>query len=172
MNNLCLSPLFVFNFDDAGSHATCRIKYPSLAVDKLNIVKISFLIWYMFCLAAFSCTKSIIAPPVPEVPISELGKYNMKILPDNPTSADDVKLVIYQDCKYNKLTGVQRSLANIDIVKQYNSMIMAPCIMTNDTILIGKLPVNIYKVYYRLVDIAVQPGKTTFSVSFKLEISK
>jgi hypothetical protein len=123
-------------------------------------------------MAAFSCTKDVIAPLVPEIPISELGKYNMKILPDNPTSVDDVKLVIYDDCKYNKLIGVQRSLTNIDIVKQYNSMIMAPCIMTNDTILIGKLPVNTYKVYYRLVDIAVQPGKTTFSVSFKLEISK
>jgi hypothetical protein len=138
----------------------------------LIIVKISFLIWCIVTLTVFSCTKSVIAPPVPEVPVSELGKYNLKLLPDNPTSADDVKLVIYQDCKYNKLVGVQRSLTNIDIVKQYNSMIMAPCIMTNDTILIGKLPVNSYKVYYRLVDIAVQPGKTTFSVSFKLEISK
>lgn len=135
-------------------------------------MKISLLILASLTLGILSCTKNAIAPSVPEIPISELGKYNMKILPVTPTSADDVKLVIYQDCKYNKLVAVQRSLTNIDVVKQYNSMIMAPCVMTNDTILIGKLPVNTYKVYYRLVDIATQPGKTTFSVSFQLNITK
>ncbi len=147
------------------------IIYPSFFV-KLSIVKVLLWILFFIALATYSCTKNVISPAVTEISISELEKYNMKILPDNPGSADDIKLVIYQDCKYNKFIGVQRSLNNIDIEKQYNSMIMAPCVMANDTILIGKLPVNTYMVYYRLVDIAVQPGKTTFALSFKLTISK
>jgi hypothetical protein len=110
---------------------------------------------------------------IPEISTEDLAKYKMKILPEVPTSSDDIKLVIFEDCKYNKLVKVQRNGSFIDIEKQYNSMIMAPCMITNDTILIGKLPIGIYGVNYRLVDIARQPDvKTTFSVSFKLSISK
>ena len=136
------------------------------------ILKTSFVIVFFISIFLFSCTKTVTVTetPVQEVPISDLGKYKMKILPESPASNDEIRLVIYEDCKYNRLTGVQRSGTTIDIEKQYNSMIMAPCFMTNDTILIGKLPVNTYKVNYRLVDIAVPPGRTTFGISFKLAV--
>jgi hypothetical protein len=122
-----------------------------------------------------SCTGSetVYQQTMPELTTSDLAKYKMKILPEIPTSGDDVKLIIYEDCKYNKLVKVQKSGNFIDIEKQYNSMIMAPCMITNDTILIGKLPIGTYGVNYRLVDIARQPDvKTNFYVAFKLSISK
>lgn len=96
----------------------------------------------------------------------------MKILPQVPSPGDDIKLVVYEECRYNKLNSVNRTGTTIDIEKQFNSMIMAPCMLTNDTILIGKLPAGTYKVNYKLVDIAYQPaGKTTFSLSFKLLVA-
>lgn len=121
---------------------------------------------------AFSCTEDEPAEQVPETALADLGKYNMKIIPDFPGSGDEVKLVISGDCRYNKLSGVTRSGKVIDVVKQFNSMIMAPCVLTNDTILIGKLSPATYRINYRLVDIAVSPGRTTFAVSFMLPVSK
>ncbi len=126
-----------------------------------------------FFIIGYACKDLEREPPIPEIPITDLSKYKMKILPDVPTSSVDVKLVIYEDCKYNKLNKVQRNGSTIDIEKQFNSMIMAPCMLTNDTILIGKLPVGTYGVKFRLIDIAKQPDvNITFSISFKLLITK
>lgn len=147
-------------------------EFPVYVIVKLTVVKTTLLILPFLILAAFSCTKDVSQEQIPEIPINDLGKYNMKIIPESPASGDEVRLVIFQDCRYNKLTGLKRSGTVIDIVKQYNSMIMAPCVLTNDTIQIGKLPAGIYKINYRLVDIAVLPGKTTFSVSFRLPVAR
>lgn len=125
--------------------------------------------------SSFACTDTVtyVPVPMPEITTADLAKYNMKILPAAPASGDDIKLVVYDECKYNKLNGVRRDGSVIDIEKQFNSMIMAPCMITNDTILIGKLPGGTYRVNYRLIDIAYQPaGKTTFNLSFKLLVSK
>jgi len=97
----------------------------------------------------------------------------MKILPEAPSSSVEVKLVVYEECRYNKLVGVKREGSTIAIEKQHNSMIMAPCVLTNDTIVIGKLPAGSYRVNYKLVDIAYQPtAKTTLAVSFRLDVAK
>jgi hypothetical protein len=122
---------------------------------------------------AFACTDSVSYPAMPVITTSDLAEYKMKLLPESPASGDDIKLVVYEECRYNRLNGVHRNGTTIDIEKQFNSMIMAPCMLTNDTIPIGKLPFGTYRVNYKLVDIAYQPaGKTTFAVSFRLVVSK
>lgn len=109
--------------------------------------------------------------PLPEVSVAELANYKMKILPDVPTSSVDVRLVIYDDCKY-RLNKVERNGSIIDIEKQFNSMIMAPCMLTNDTIPIGKLPAGTYRVNYKLVDLStVTKNKTPFAIAFKLVVT-
>lgn len=128
--------------------------------------------WILLVSLVLSCSKTTVESQLPEVPLSALPGYNMEILPGLPTSADEIKLVIHDDCKYNRLVGVQKNGSVIDIVKQYNSMIMAPCVLTSDTIPIGKLSAGSYLFNYRLVDIAVPPGKMTFGISFRLTVRK
>ena len=108
---------------------------------------------------------------VSEVQFSDLSKYNMKIIPDNPTSNDQIKLVVFDDCTYNVLSGVTRNDKTIDIQKQFNSMMKWPCIMKNDTILIGKLPEGSYNVNYTLIDISQQaPQNISVSFSFQMKV--
>jgi hypothetical protein len=120
-----------------------------------------------------ACSDSVYEPQLPALTMADLSKYKMKILPDQPVSSAEIRLVVYEECKYNKLMGVKREGSTIVVEKQYNSMIMAPCVLTNDTISLGKLPVGTYRVDYKLVDIAYQPsGKSTFSMTFKLSVAK
>ncbi|MEI7830140.1 MAG: hypothetical protein WCI31_10240 [Prolixibacteraceae bacterium] len=121
--------------------------------------------------ACYSCQNSPYELPLPVHTTAELAQFKMKVLPDVPTSSVDVKLVIYEDCKYNRLNKVQINGSTIDIEKQFNSMIMAPCVLTNDTILIGKLPAGIYRVNYKLVDLStVTKNNIPFAIAFKLEV--
>ena len=108
---------------------------------------------------------------VSEVQFSDLSKYNMKIIQDNPTSNDQIKLVVFDDCTYNVLSGVTRNDKTIDIQKQFNSMMKWPCFMKNDTILIGKLPEGSYNVNYTLIDISQQaPQNISVSFSFQMKV--
>jgi len=108
---------------------------------------------------------------VSEVQFSDLSKYNMKIIPDNPTSNDQIKLVVFDDCTYNVLSGVTRNDKTIEIQKQFNSMMKWPCLMKNDTILIGKLPEGSYNVNYTLIDISQQaPQNISVSFSFQIKV--
>ncbi|HEY3371575.1 MAG TPA: hypothetical protein VGK10_12035 [Prolixibacteraceae bacterium] len=91
-----------------------------------------------------------------EVQITDLKEHNMKIIPENPASGDQIKLVVLDDCKYNVLKGIEINGKSIEIEKQYNSMIKWPCFQTNDTILIGKLSEGTYVVNYRLIDVSTQ----------------
>ena len=110
---------------------------------------------------------------VSEVQFSDLSKYNMKIIPDNPTSNDQIKLVVFDDCTYNVLSGVTRNDKTIDIQKQFNSMMKWPCLMKNDTILIGKLPEGSYNVNYTLIDISQQaPQNISVSFSFQMKVTR
>ena len=119
-----------------------------------------------------ACSDSVYVPQLPELTMADLSKYKMKILPDQPVSSAEIKLVVFEECKYNKLAGVKRDGSTISVEKQFNSMIMAPCVLTNDTISLGKLPAGTYRVDYKLVDIAYQPaGKITTAVSFRLIVS-
>lgn len=110
---------------------------------------------------------------ISEVQITDLDKYNMKIIPVNPTSNDEISLVICDDCNYNQLSGINRNGNTIDIKKQFNSMMKWPCFLRNDTIQIGKLPPATYLVNYKLLDIASSTAPIiTFSVSFNLQVNK
>jgi hypothetical protein len=110
---------------------------------------------------------------VSEVQLTDLSKYNMKIIPENPTTNDQIKLVVFDDCTYNILSGVTRTDNTIDIQKQFNSMMKWPCVMKNDTILIGKLPVGSYNVNYTLIDISQQvPQNISVSFSFQLKVAR
>lgn len=108
-----------------------------------------------------------------EVQLTDLSKHNMKIIPENPTSNDQIKLVVFDDCTYNVLSGVTRTNKTIDIQKLFNSMMKWPCIMKNDTILIGKLPIGSYNVNYTLIDISQQvPQNISVSFTFQLTVSR
>ncbi|MCX6222762.1 MAG: hypothetical protein NTZ69_17480 [Bacteroidia bacterium] len=131
-----------------------------------------FLFFCIIVVTCFACVGIVSETPLPEISVAELANYKMKILPDVPTSSVDVKLVIYEDCKYNRLNKVERNGNIIDIEKQFNSMIMAPCMLTNDTIPIGKLPAGTYRVNYKLVDLStVTKNKIPFAIAFKLIVT-
>jgi len=120
----------------------------------------------MFFMVVSGCTES-----ESNELLVDLKDHNMKIVPENPTSRDEIKLIIFDDCTYNVLSGVIRSDRTIDIQKQFNSMMKWPCVMTNDTISLGKLPGGNYVVNYKLVDIAPQTtNPTVLSFSFGLTV--
>ena len=75
----------------------------------------------IFLFVTISCTET-----PEETKFSELAIYHMQILPENPNSADIVKLIVLDDCTYNELVGVTRSGNVIDIKKQFNSMMKRP----------------------------------------------
>lgn len=105
-------------------------------------------------------------------PVNHVGN-NMKIIPESPGSKDEIRLVVYDDCTYNTLSKNKRTGKTIDIEKQFNSMMKWPCMMKNDTILIGKLPQGTYNVNYTLIDISQQaPQNITFSLSFQFDVSQ
>jgi len=105
--------------------------------------------------------------------IAELKDHNMKIIPDQPTSKDEVLLIIYDDCEYNKLSQNKRTGKTITIEKQHNSSMKLPCVQKNDTISIGKLPAGTYSVNYQLVDLATNSSNpVALSISFSLPVSK
>jgi hypothetical protein len=110
---------------------------------------------------------------VSEVQLTDISNHNMKIIPEKPTSNDQIKLVVFDDCTYNVLSGVTRTDNTIDIQKQFNSMMKWPCMMKNDTILIGKLPVGSYNVNYTLIDISQQtPKNISVSFSFQMNVAR
>jgi len=121
-----------------------------------------------FLLFLFACSDQ-----VSEVQWTDISKHNMKIIPEKPTSNDQIKLVVFDDCTYNVLSGVTRNDKIIDIQKKFNSMMKWPCMMKNDTILIGKLSEGTYSVNYKLLDTSTQvTDPTALSFSFSLPVSK
>jgi len=105
--------------------------------------------------------------------VVNLKEYNMKIIPDQPTSKDEVLLIIYDDCEYNKLSQNKRTGKTITIEKQFNSSMKLPCVQKNDTISIGKLPAGTYTVNYQLIDLSANVSNpVALSVSFSLPVSK
>ena len=110
---------------------------------------------------------------ISEVQITDLSEHNMKIIPENPTSKDDIKLIVYDDCTYNILSGVTRTDHTIDIQKQFNSMMKWLCMQTNDTIQLGKLSEGTYIVNYKLLDTSTQVSNPiALSFSFNLVVAR
>jgi thioredoxin-related protein len=118
-----------------------------------------------------ACTDQV--SEVHELQFTDLKEHNMKIIPTNPTSNSEIKLVVFDDCTYNTLKGVTRNGNTIDIQKQFNSMMKWPCMIKNDTILIGKLAEGTYSVNYKLLDTSTQVSDpVALSFSFKLMVAK
>ncbi len=135
-------------------------------------MKVPCLLLVLF-LFSNACTDQIIGPSADYIPVTDLSKYNMKIIPVPPTSADNVRLVIYDDCQYNILSGVTKNGYTISIEKHFNSMMKLPCMLRNDTIVMGKLPVGTYSVNYKLLDLSTQvKDPVALAISFNLLISK
>lgn len=126
------------------------------------------LVLLVFSIFIFACTEQ-----VGEVQFADLAEHNMKIIPLNPGSNDEIKLVVYDDCTYNTLSEITQNGKIISIQKQFNSMMKWPCVMKNDTIRIGKLPEGTYTVNYKLVDISTYvTDPIALSFSFSLSVSK
>jgi hypothetical protein len=129
-------------------------------------MKLSFFALVLLLLFFVGCTEEdkVVQP------VNQVGN-NMKIIPDSPGSKDEIRLIIYDDCTYNTLSKNKRMGNTIDIEKQFNSMMKWPCMMKNDTILIGKLPQGTYNVNYTLIDIS-QPAaqNITFSFTFQMKV--
>jgi len=107
----------------------------------------------------------------PEVQLTDLTKYNMKIIPEKPSRNDEIKLVVFDDCNYHKLSKIVRNGLVIEIEKSFNGAMKWPCIIGNDTIAIGKLASCNYTVNYKLVDV-VSSGPPVISFSFHLAVSR
>jgi len=135
-------------------------------------MKILSLLLVLF-LVTNSCLDQVLETSVDYTPVTDPGKYNMKFIPLPPTSADNVRLVIYDDCQYNLLSGVTKSGNTINIEKHFNSMMKLPCMLRNDTIVIGKLAVGTYQVNYKLLDLSSQvKDPVALAISFNLQIVK
>ena len=125
-----------------------------------------------FFLFLFACTEKVNDIQT-QVQITDLSDHNMKIIPANPSSNDQIKLVVFDDCTYNTLSGVIRRDNAIEIRKEFNSMMKWPCVMKNDTILIGKLSEGTYTVNYKLIDLSTQvTDPNVLSFWFNLIVSK
>lgn len=133
-------------------------------------MRIAIYIASVLLLFVQSCTESQIES---ELPVSDLSEYNMKIIPVNPMSGEEIKLIILEDCQYNILSGVIIKDKIIDIEKRFNSMMKWPCVLRTDTINIGKLEAGSYKVNYKLTDTSsLVKEPIFFSVSFNLIVAK
>jgi len=121
-----------------------------------------------FLFVLFACSEQ-----VSEMQLTDLSEHNMKIIPEKSGSQDEIKLVIFDDCTYNTLSKNNRNGKTIDIEKQFNGMMKWPCVMKNDTILIGKLPQGSYNVNYTLIDISQQtPNNISLTFTFQLDVSR
>jgi hypothetical protein len=135
-------------------------------------MKLGFLLLVLF-LATNGCSDKILVPPVDYTQVTDLGKYNMKIIPQPATSVDNVRLVIYDDCQYNLLSGVTKDGSVISIEKHFNSMMKLPCMLKNDTIVLGKLSLGNYAIHYKLLDLSTQvKDPVALAISFNLQIVK
>lgn len=136
----------------------------------MEIMKKIALILSIILAFTLACTEKDLVTPVQ---LSDLSEYHMMIIPQNPASTDEIRLIILGDCTYNVLSGVTKSGNTIEIQKTFNSMMKWPCVMTNDTILIGTLQEGKYTVNYKLVDLSTQvTDKIAANYTFTLPVSK
>jgi len=123
-------------------------------------------VFISFLFVLFACSDQ-----VSEVQLTDLSGHNMKIIPEKPSSKDEIKLVVYDDCNYHQLSEITRKDQIIDIEKNFNGAMKWPCFIQNDTIPIGKLTSGTYTVIYRLVDV-VSSGPPVIAFSFQLTVSR
>lgn len=118
----------------------------------------------------FSCKEEL---EKEKIIFSDPVKFNMKFIPVNPGTKDEIKLIVYEDCSYNILASLIKDGSNINIIKKFNSMMKMACMIRNDTIVIGKLTKGTYAVNYKLIDIAnLVKDNTPIDATFLLQVSE
>ena len=110
---------------------------------KKALIKLSLLVVVSFF--AFACTKE------DDSELLSLAENGFKVMPDKPSSADEISIVTY-DCGYNQLDEVKKDGFNIDVIKNFNSMMKQPCVLKLDTIPLGKLAAGTYQIKFIIVD--------------------
>jgi len=78
-------------------------------------------------------------------------KNKFTILPVEPTTKDEVKMITY-DCKYNVLASVVVKGKDITVKKRFNSQMKWPCVLRYDTISLGTLKQGDYTVVLQIID--------------------
>jgi hypothetical protein len=127
----------------------------------------------MLTILACSDKITVLEPQVNYKNVTDLSQYNMKIIPESQGSSDNIRLVVYEDCQYNILTGVTKNGNTIEIEKHFNSMMKLACMLRNDTIPIGKLPEGTYRVNYKLMDLSTYvKDPVAMAIAFNMMIVK
>jgi hypothetical protein len=93
----------------------------------------------------------------------DVNLKDIHVLPTKPTAKDVVKITTY-GCKYYALASITVKAKDITIKKRFNSQLKWPCVLTTDTISLGKLKKGSYKVTILVVDANPQ---VTDSIGFK-----
>jgi hypothetical protein len=99
----------------------------------------------------------------------EPSNYEITIEPSNPTSNDEIQF-IHTHCKYEAFRSIDLIQSTFFYNTQFNSSILGLCILTKDTLLIGKLPIGIYLIKYELIDIS-EETLSSDSVYYTEELS-
>lgn len=116
----------------------------------------------IFTILVISCTKS-------DEHVDD--SFNLEIIPLNPTSNDVIKIV-HSVCNYEVLKKLEIDNFSITYQREFNSSMKQPCVMTNDTLMLGKLQAGIYTYTYELIDNSSQslsnPINYTKTGTFKI----
>lgn len=86
------------------------------------------------------------------------------LIPENPTSQDEIKIIEKEVCKYD-LLSIVRTANMIEYTRRFNSMIMAPCLILTDTVSLGHLQAGNYILFYTLIDNAIQTNDSIVETS-------
>lgn len=116
---------------------------------KQSISKRIILFWgliFMFGMAG--CEEE--AEPVKED--EELEIADFAFLPEQPTMKDEVSL-LFSGCRYYQTASVSVGNDEILVRKHFNSRLMWPCELVNDTIPLGKLKKGEYSVTLKIIDL-------------------
>ncbi|MBU1012965.1 MAG: hypothetical protein KKG99_08155 [Bacteroidetes bacterium] len=79
--------------------------------------------------------------------------FNFEIIPLNPTSNDEIKIV-HSVCNYEVLKKLEINNFSIIYQREFNSSMKQPCIIKNDTLVLGILQAGTYTYTYELIDIS------------------
>lgn len=112
---------------------------------KKVLIKLSFLLVATFFV--FACSKE------ENNELLSLTENDFKVMPEKPSATDEISIVTY-DCGYNQLDEVKKDGFNIEVIKNFNSMMKQPCVLTLDTIPLGKLSAGTYQIKFIIVDLS------------------
>ncbi|PKP30229.1 MAG: hypothetical protein CVU00_13795 [Bacteroidetes bacterium HGW-Bacteroidetes-17] len=110
---------------------------------KITMKKLNYLL-IIFAISVISCTKT---------DDNVDNDFNFEIIPLNPTSEDEMKIV-HTVCNYEQLKTLEINNFSILYQREFNSSMKQPCVIKNDTLILGKLQAGTYTYTYELIDIS------------------